>query len=607
MHKLLKDQLKKSSIKKSDSCLKTKEFKKLITLIEETYEVNDALFFAETYQEKKNSSLLESIFNESIEGIIIQDTNNKVIRMNDAMQNIFNISKNNYLGKHLNFFSETLPAKVQKEINRALQTKGSWQGEVEVELNASQIIYVWLSFNTLRDRKNKIRNTIIRVNNMTKMYASKQKMKYIASYDKLTDIPNRALLFKHLKKSIASMQRTRSNGMLLFIDIDHFKEFNDNYGHPIGDKVLQFVAKRIQSISREEDIVGRLSGDEFLIIADNMNDQYGIYTMIHKILDCFKSPHQIGDYLLNISLSIGVALYPKDGDTPEILINAADQAMYSVKKSGRNNYAFYTQRMSDVANEYYSVHTALKDAINLQDFTLVYQPQFSVKNNSITGVEVLLRCTHASIKDVPIQRLINIAEETGIIHNISNIVLNMVCMQLYKWGMLGLTVPPIAINLSRKELHEKKLVYTIHNALTRYNLDPSHIELEITESAFLHENNDVQKNIQNLQKLGHTFSIDDYGTGFSSLSNIKTFSFDKLKIDKSFIDNLASEKEDQVIVSATITMAKKLGLQVIAEGVETIEQANLLKIFGCDVIQGYLYSRPLVPSAMEKLLLAQEV
>ena len=171
--------------------------------------------------------------------------------------------------------------------------------------------------------------------------------------------------------------------------------------------------------------------------------------------------------------------------------------------------------------------------------------------------------------------------------------------------MLGITVPPIAINLSRKELHEKKLIYTIHTALSRYNLDASDIELEITESAFLHESNDVQKNIQNLQKLGHTFSIDDYGTGFSSLANIKTFSFDKLKIDKSFIDNLTSEKEDQVIVSATITMAKKLGLTVIAEGVETIEQANLLKIFGCDIIQGYLYSRPLISNDMEKLLVAQ--
>jgi len=605
MHKLLKEQLKKSSLKKSDPCLETKQFKTLLKLIENTYEETNPSFTFKKLSHT-NNALLESIFNESIEGIIIQDSQNKVIRMNPSMERILNISKRNHLGKNLDFFSEALPAKIKKEINRTLQTKGSWQGEVEIELYDSKIIYIWLSFNSIKDKKNKIKNTIIRVNDMTKMYASKQKMKYIASYDKLTNIPNRALLFKQLNQSIAAMERTKSSGMLLFIDIDHFKEFNDNYGHHIGDKVLQFVAKKIQSICREEDIIGRLSGDEFLVISDNMNDQYAIYTMIHKILNSFKIPQEVDNYLLNIGLSIGIALYPKDGNTPEELINAADQAMYSVKKSGRNNYAFYTQRMSDVANEYFSIHTALKDAIQTQDFTLVYQPQFSVKDNTISGIEVLLRCTHPSIKNVPIQRLINIAEETGIIHNISNIVLNMVCIQLYKWDMLGIHVPPIAVNLSRKELHEKKLIYTIHAALSRYNLDARHIELEITESAFLHESNEVQENIQKLQKLGHTFSIDDYGTGFSSLANIKTFSFDKLKIDKSFIDNLTSEKEDQVIVSATITMAKKLGLKVIAEGVETIEQANLLKIFGCDTIQGYLYSRPLVPNDMEKLLLAQE-
>jgi len=605
MHKLLKEQLKKASIKKSDPCLQRTAFKKLFKLVEHSYKSNDSSLNLNK-NEINDQALLENIFNHSIEGIVIHDSENIVLHMNDAMEKILHISKKDYLGKELNVFSDILSKEIKKEINQSVQANGFWQGEIEVPSENSETLYLWLSFNTLRDKNLNVKNTIIRVNNITKMYASQQKMKYIASYDKLTDLPNRALLFKQLKQSIASMEREKSNGMLLFIDIDHFKEFNDNYGHQLGDKVLQHVAKQIQSMCREEDIVGRLSGDEFLVICNNMNDQYAIYTMIHKILNCFKTPQHIDTYLLNIELSIGVSLYPKDGNTPEALINAADQAMYSVKKSGRNNYAFYTKRMSDIANEYFSIHRALKDAIHTQNFSLVYQPQFSVKNNTITGIEVLLRCTHSDIRDVPIQRLINIAEETGIIHNISSMVLNKVCIQLYKWGMAGIDVPPIAINLSRKELHEKKLVYTIHNALTRYNLDPADIELEITESAFLHDSIDVQKNIKNLKSLGHTFSIDDYGTGFSSLSNIKTFSFDKLKIDKSFIDNLTSEKEDQVIVSATITMAKKLGLKVIAEGVETIEQANLLKIFGCDTIQGYLYSRPLIPNDMEKLLLSEK-
>ena len=432
---------------------------------------------------------------------------------------------------------------------------------------------------------------------------TKYNMEYLASYDSLTNVPNRSLLFKQLKQSISSMERKNSQGMLLFIDIDHFKEFNDNYGHHVSDQVLQSVAKQITSACREEDIVGRLSGDEFLLISEDVNDQNAINTIIHKVQDIFKNPQNISNLLLDVTVSIGIVFYPKNGHTSETLINAADQAMYSVKKSGRNSYAFYSKQMSDMANEYFFIQNALKDAIRSENFTLVYQPQYSLENHTITGIEVLLRCSHSRINDIPIERLISIAEETGIINKISYIVLNMVCSQLYKWELLGLHVPPLAVNLSRKELHAKDLIVTIHNALSQYNLDPNTIELEITESAFLHESDIVVENITRLQKLGYTFALDDYGTGFSSLSNIKTFHFDKLKIDKSFIDNLPIEKDDQVIVSATISMAKELGLTVIAEGVETENQVKILKSFGCDIVQGYFYSRPLSKEGMERLLL----
>jgi diguanylate cyclase (GGDEF)-like protein len=427
-------------------------------------------------------------------------------------------------------------------------------------------------------------------------------MEYLASYDTLTDLPNRSLLFKQLKKSIASMKRRKENGMLLFIDIDHFKEFNDSYGHQVGDKVLLSVAKQITSICRKEDILGRLSGDEFLLISEDVNDQHAVDKIIEKIQKIFKKPQQIDNLSLHISISMGVALYPKNGNTPEALINAADQAMYSVKKQGRNNYAFYSQEMSDIANEYFFILRALKDAINSENFILVYQPQFSLQTNKLIGLEVLLRCCHSRIKDIPISRLISIAEETGLITKISQLVLNMICEQVYEWKLLKLNIPKVAVNLSRKELGEENLLITIHTALSRYKIDPSEIELEITESALLHENMTVKENIIRLQKLGHTFSIDDYGTGFSSLSNIKTFHFDKLKIDKSFIDNLLTDKDDQVIVSATISMAQQLGLKVIAEGVEVQAQADMLKDFGCDIVQGFLYSKPLIKEDMEKLL-----
>jgi len=596
LHKLLKYQLDALSIKKDTLSIPNHQLKKLFQMISTTYHEHIT-------DNTMPRTLMQTVFQEATEGIIIEDAKRYVIQINDAMEKILGIPKAQLIGKHSNYLSDMISLETQESIYTAMLKKGSWQGEVEVHPDNSKTIQGWLTLDAIMDKKNALQYVLIMITDISKLYESKNKMEYLASYDSLTNLPNRSLLFKQLKQSISSMERKNSKGMLLFIDIDHFKEFNDNYGHHIGDQVLRLVAKKITSICREEDILGRLSGDEFLLISEDINDQNAINTIIHKIQDIFKHPQNISNLSLDISISIGVVFYPKDAHTPEMLINAADQAMYSVKKSGRNNYAFYSQQMSDTANEYFFIQNALKDAIRSENFTLVYQPQYSLQDNTITGIEVLLRCTHSRIRDIPIERLISIAENSGLINKISYIVLNMVCIQLYKWELLGLHVPPVAVNLSRKELHAKNLIITIHNALSQYNLSSNTIELEITESAFLHESDIVIDNITRLQKLGYTFALDDYGTGFSSLANIKTFQFDKLKIDKSFIDNLPLDKDDQVIVSATIRMAKELGLTVIAEGVETESQVQILKSFGCDIVQGFFYSKPLLQKDIEKLLL----
>ena len=557
---------------------------------------------SERKKQETDARLIKTVFQEATEGIIIENKDRNIIHANDAVERILGIPVQELIGKSSDYLSAMIPEKTRDEIYQAMTTRGVWQGEVKISPPNSKKIYSWLTLDAIMDDKNELNNIVIMITDISEIHHSRDQMEYLASYDTLTDLPNRSFLFKQLKKSIASMKRRKKNGILLFIDIDHFKEFNDSYGHQIGDKVLLSVAKQITSICRKEDILGRLSGDEFLLISEDVNDQHAVDKIIEKIQKIFKKPQQIDNLSLHISISMGVALYPKNGDTPEALINAADQAMYSVKKQGRNNYAFYSQEMSDIANEYFFILRALKDAINSENFMLVYQPQFSLKTNKLIGLEVLLRCFHSRIEGIPISRIISIAEETGLITKISQLVLNMVCEQIYDWKSLKLKLPKIAINLSRKELGEENLLMTIHTALSRYKIDPSEIELEITESALLHENMIVKENIIRLQKLGHTFSIDDYGTGFSSLSNIKTFHFDKLKIDKSFIDNLLTDKDDQVIVSATISMAQQLGLKVIAEGVEVQAQADMLKDFGCDIVQGYLYSKPLIKEDMEKLL-----
>jgi len=619
MHKQLQEQLKKLQIDSNGTSIDVKQFHTLMQLISKTYEKNETLIsqlkdnhttskIQESYlhneQEKLESDarLIQAVFQEATEGIIIEDKDRKIIQANNSAGLILGIPANELIGKDSDYLSSMISKKTQKDIYEAMTTQGFWRGEVKISPPNVKKIYCWLTLDAIFSDTHELNNIVLMITDISEIHQSRNQLQYLASYDTLTNLPNRSLLFKQIKKSIASMQRKKTNGILLFIDIDHFKEFNDQYGHQVGDKVLRSVAQQITSICREEDILGRLSGDEFLLISENINDQHAIDKIIQKIQNIFKAPQKIGKLSLHISVSMGVALYPEHGKTPEALINAADQAMYSVKKQGRNNHAYYTEEMSHIENEYYFVLTALKDAIYAGNFKLVYQPQFLLKDNKLEGIEVLLRCTHSRLTNIPISRLISIAEETGIIRDLTHILLDMVCSQLHSWKQLDIPLPKVSINLSRKELHEENLILTIHSHLSKYKIDPHDIELEITESAFLHESVIVKENITRLQKLGHTFAIDDYGTGFSSLSNIKNFRFDKLKIDKSFIDNLFTDKDDQVIVSATIQMAKKLGLKIVAEGVETEDQDTLLKSFKCDMVQGFLYAEPLSKENMEKLL-----
>jgi len=557
----------------------------------------------ERKQQEADARLIETVFQEASGGMIIEDKEGNIIHANNTIGRMLGLSPSKLIGENSEYLSTMMPQDIKDKMDKAMMTKGYWQGEVEINPPNSKKIYSWLSINTILDDQKEPDHILIMITDISETSQSNNKIDYLASYDTLTDLPNRAFLFEQLKQSIASMQHQKRNGMLLFIDIDHFKDFNDNYGHQIGDEVLLSVSKQIKSICRKEDILGRLSGDEFLLISENVNNQDAVNSIIEKIQNIFKTPQKIANLSLHISVSMGVALYPEHGQTPETLINAADQAMYSVKKQGRNNHAFYTEEMSLISNEYYFILNTLKDAIYDSNFTLVYQPLFFLKDMSLSGIEVLLRCSHSRLTDIPISRLISMAEETGLMPKITHLLLDMVCNQLYLWQLSNIKLPEVSINLSKKELHEGNLLLTIHSHLSQYNIDPHDIELEITENALLQENVIVKENITRLQKLGHTFSIDDYGTGFSSLSNIKNFNFDKLKIDKSFISNLSINENDQVIVSATIEMAKKLGLKVVAEGVETKEQAKLLESFDCDIVQGFFYSKPLHKDEIEKLLL----
>jgi len=549
------------------------------------------------------NKILETVFEEATEGIIIEDANRTVIHVNPAMLRILNMEEDALMGKHSDVLSRILIPNLKDKIHTSMENEGHWSGEVEIKRIDNKTILAWLTIDIVRDKTGQTSNVVVMLTDISEIHISRIKMQHLATHDALTSLPNRTLLFEHLDHSIAMAKRNNTGGSLLFIDIDNFKDVNDSYSHKTGDLLLKDFALRLSQIGRVSDIAGRLSGDEFLLILENVTEMDDILKAVEKIKAQFLEPFIINNISIDITVSIGIACYPADGENADQLIHAADQAMYNVKKHGKDGFAFYTKEFSLLSNEYFFIQNALKKAIKNDNFMILYQPQFSLSDGSLTGVEALLRCNDNDIADIPVSRLISIAEESSIIHNISRFVMKRCCAQISMWQDFSVSPLKIAVNLSRKELSDEGLVQVITENLSACNIEPGILEFEITESTLLQNNHSAKQNIEQLRKLGCSFSIDDYGTGFSSLSNLREFKLDKIKIDRSFIKDLENNDNDKIIVSATINMVKELGLTALAEGVEDEAQEALLKSYGCDEVQGYYYSYPLTAEEMTALLL----
>ncbi|RLA57451.1 MAG: hypothetical protein DRQ78_13490 [Epsilonproteobacteria bacterium] len=557
---------------------------------------------------------IESIISAIPDLVFLVDSNGKYLDvLATGKEHLLYRPKDEIIGKHItDFFDDETSEKLLSLVKETIKTQTLQCLEYELFLSSKKELYearvVPAHFEEF-DNDTVIvivRDITHKLERKKEIDISKAEMKYLATHDPLTNLPNRTLIFEHLNHAITTARRIESKGALLFIDIDGFKDINDNYSHHTGDLLLQEFAIRLSQTTRESDVFGRLSGDEFLLILENITSVDDVLNTIEKIKKQLIRPFFINGLSLEITVSIGGAFFPENGDNADKLIHAADQAMYNVKKNGKDGFTFYSKEFSIISNEYFFIQHALKKAIKEDDFTIVYQPQFSLYNDSLTSVEILLRCNSSELKDIPVSRLISIAEESNIIHNISLFVMEKCCRQIEKWKDLAIAPLKIAVNLSRKELCDENLVKVITGNLSACSIKADMLEFEITESTLLQNNRSAKKNISELRKLGCSFSLDDYGTGFSSLSNLREFNLDKIKIDKSFIADLEDDDNDRIIVSATINMVKELGLTVLAEGVETKGQEKLLKEFECDEVQGYLYSHPLSAEKMTELLISEK-
>ena len=439
---------------------------------------------------------------------------------------------------------------------------------------------------------------------ITSRKRAEEEMRFLAFYDCLTGLPNRLMFNEHINQALAYAKRNDTLLAALFLDLDHFKRVNDTFGHHMGDMLLRAVGERLIRIIRKSDIlarnvedicnpnVARFGGDEFVLLLTNIKETQDAAKVARRILYTLSDAFVLDSHKLFITTSIGISLFPVDGEDGETLIKNADKAMYHAKSLGRNNYQFYVDSVQGGVPERVTLKADLRKALEAEELTLYYQPQLTIDTRSITGTEALIRWQHADLGVVPPADIIPLAEESGLIEAVSRWVLQTACRQNLAWQKAGLTGMRMAVNLSSFLFKEEKLVELISEVLKETGVDPSLIEIDLPESSLIEEENSV-KALRDLKEIGVRIAVDDFGTGYSSLQHLKNYPLDVLKIDRSFIKTIPDNSDNAAIVAATIAMAHSLNLEVVAVGVETEKQLEFLRERGCDAIQGYLFSPPL--------------
>jgi diguanylate cyclase (GGDEF)-like protein/PAS domain S-box-containing protein len=455
----------------------------------------------------------------------------------------------------------------------------------------------------IHDRKGRVIGAVIVFHDVSAAMARSIQMTQSAQHDLVTNLPNRLLLNDRIRQATALAQRQRKQAAILFIDLDNFKFVNDSFGHAVGDKLLRSVAERLVSSIRASDAVSRQGGDEFVTLLSSIESREAAATTARRILSALGRPHLIDSHVLQISASIGISVYPEDGQDMETLVDNADTAMYSAKESGRNNYQFFNIEMNQRAVERQSMEETLRRALDCEEFLLHYQPKVSLESGRITGVEALIRWQPAGKELVPPEQFVPLAEENGgLIVRLGKWVLREACSQARIWQDAGLEPVSVAINVSATEFSDPDLITRIRSALEETRLDPRYLEVELTESVLMKDVEATASVLRELKAMGVRLAIDDFGTGYSSLSYLQRLPIDTLKIDRSFIQRITTDPGDSVVVSAIIKLAESLKLLVVAEGIETEEQRSYLMSQNCHEGQGFLFSRPVEADKFAELL-----
>lgn len=542
-----------------------------------------------------------AVFESTREGVVITDLQPRIVAINRAYAEITGYSEEQVLGKNPRIIKSGRHDKLFYQAMWASLTKaGYWRGEVWNRRRSGDIYPQWLTISTVFNDRNEPCNYVGVFTDITQIKQSEARLAHLAHYDALTGLPNRLLVQSRLHHAIERTLRHGNQIAALYLDLDRFKNVNDSLGHPIGDELLVMLALRLKKRLREEDTLARLGGDEFLVVLEDIKDSNEPAMVAQTLIDLLATPFSLpSGHEIFINTSIGISLFPTDANSVTELIQHADMAMYLAKQEGRNTYRYHTDALSIAANERLVLETQLRQALSAGEFVLHYQPLIDARKGQVMGVEALVRWQPPDKAMVSPGKFIPIAEETGLIVPLGEWVLRTACAQGRAW--MDADFPPLvmAVNLSVRQFQSENLVELIRQVLEETKLPAACLELELTESMFMEHAEQSIEILKTLKSLGVRLSIDDFGTGYSSLTYLKRFPIDKLKIDQSFVHGLAYDPNDREIAATIIAMARNLKLDVLAEGVESEQQLDILNQHGCDYYQGYLFHRPVPAQELE--------
>jgi diguanylate cyclase (GGDEF)-like protein/PAS domain S-box-containing protein len=543
------------------------------------------------------------VFENTSEGVMITGPDKRIVAVNLAFSRITGYSEDEVRGREPNLLrSGRHDEAFYRAMWSAITGTERWQGEIWNRRKDGGEYPEWLNISVVRDDAGAIINYIGVFSDISSIKQAQDKLEYTAHHDALTGLPNRLLFRDRMEQALAVSRRSHEGVALLFIDLDRFKLINDTLGHEAGDLLLQAVAQRLTACMREEDTVARMGGDEFVVIQKGVARPEDAVLLAARMLAAVSRPLTIAGHEIVVSLSVGISLYPQDGDNASTLLKHADAAMYRAKEKGRNGYQYYSDEMSQAGVERLELESDLCQALERGELRVHYQPQVELASGHIVGAEALVRWQHATRGMISPAVFIPMAEDNGMIGPIGEWVLETACADARAWQLAGLPPLRVAVNVSGRQIGNDHVVDKVAAALEHSGLAPEWLEIEVTESVVMQDAARAISTLSALREMGVTLAIDDFGTGYSSLSYLKRFPVHKLKIDKSFIDGLEGSPDDAAIAMAIIVMAHSLRHTVIAEGVETAAQVEVLRAYGCDEMQGYHFSRPLPAEDFAALL-----